>query len=121
MPSISTIHFGRSNVYGRSRLPSPATNRITFGFLWLATVPLTNGLVSQIFGIRYLATLTGIVFASHQLGSFTSIWIGGWVFDQTGSYDLVWQIAIGLGILAAIIHLPIDENPSKTPVPQAAG
>lgn len=90
------------------------------GFLWLATVPLTNALVGQIFGVKYLATLAGIVFASHQLGSFTSIWLGGWLFDETGSYDLVWNIAIGLGLLAAIIHLPINENPSKTPIPQPA-
>ena len=90
------------------------------GFLWLATVPLTNALVGQLFGIKYLATLAGIVFASHQLGSFTSILLGGWLFDQTGSYDLVWQLAIGLGILAALLHLPIDEKPSTTPVPQPA-
>ena len=90
------------------------------GFLWLATVPLTNALVGQLFGIRYLATLAGIVFASHQLGSFTSIWLGGWLFDQTGSYDLVWNMAIGLGLLAAILHLPINEKPSQTPVPQPA-
>ena len=90
------------------------------GFLWLATVPLTNALVGQIFGIKYLATLAGIVFASHQLGSFTSILLGGWLFDQTGSYDLVWQMAIGLGVLAALLHLPINEKPSATPVPQPA-
>ena len=92
----------------------------SIGFLWLATVPLTNALVGQLFGIRYLATLAGIVFASHQLGSFTSVWLGGWLFDETGSYELVWQIAIGLGLLAALLHLPINEKPMETTKAQPA-
>lgn len=102
---------------------SPASTLVfafCIGFLWLATVPLTNGLVGQMFGIRYLATLAGIVFASHQVGSFTSLYLGGWLFDATGSYDLVWQIAIGLGIVAALIHLPIKIYPKGEPVPQPA-
>jgi len=102
---------------------SPASTLVfsfCLGFLWLATVPLTNGLVGQMFGIRYLATLAGIVFASHQLGSFTSLYLGGWLFDTTGSYDLVWQIAIALGIISALIHLPIKIHPKGEPLPQPA-
>ena len=122
---LSILYFLRSVVIaGFIFLPISEYSVIAFsffiGFLWLATVPLTNALVGQLFGIKYLATLAGIVFASHQLGSFTSIWLGGWLFDETGSYDLVWNIAIGLGLLAALIHLPINEKPSKTPVPQPA-
>ena len=80
------------------------------GLLWLGTVPLTTGLVAQMFGVRYLATLGAIVFLSHQLGSFTGSWIGGVVFDATGSYDIMWYWAIALGIVAAVIHLPIKEQ-----------
>ncbi len=80
------------------------------GLLWLGTVPLTTGLVAQMFGVRYLATLGAIVFLSHQLGSFTGSWIGGVVFDATGSYDIMWYWAIALGVVAAVIHLPIKEQ-----------
>ena len=122
---LSTIYFLRSIVIaGFVFFPASETSVLIFaffiGFLWLAPVPLTNALVGQIFGIRYLATLAGIVFASHQLGSFTSIWVGGWLFDTTGSYELVWQIAIALGIFAALVHLPINETPLKKTVSQAA-
>lgn len=79
------------------------------GLLWLGTVPLTNGLVSQIFGVRYITTLFGIVFFGHQVGSFFGVWLGGYAFDMTGSYDLVWFGSIALGLLAAILHLPIDD------------
>ena len=90
------------------------------GFLWLATVPLTNALVGQLFGLKYLATLAGIVFCSHQLGSFSSILLGGYLFDATGSYTVVWQIAIGLGIVAGLLHLPINEMATEPdPVPAA--
>lgn len=92
----------------------------SIGFLWLATVPLTHALVGQMFGIKYLATLAGIVFASHQVGSFISVWLGGWLFDTTSSYDLIWQLAIGLGLLAALLHLPIKDEPKETPQPQPA-
>ena len=81
------------------------------GLLWLGTVPLTSGLVAQIFGVRYMATLFGIVFFSHQLGSFLGVWIGGAVYDATGSYDSVWIASIALGIAAALIHMPIAEKP----------
>jgi predicted MFS family arabinose efflux permease len=81
------------------------------GMLWLGTVPLTSGLVAQIFGVRYMATLFGFVFFSHQLGAFLGAWLGGYVFDATGSYDMVWWIAVGLGLVAAALHLPIDDRP----------
>ncbi len=80
------------------------------GFLWLGTVPLTSGLVGQIFGVRYLSTLFGFVFFGHQIGSFLGVWLGGLVFDMTGSYTPVWYGGIALGIFAAIVHWPIDER-----------
>jgi MFS family permease len=112
---LSTIYFLRSIVITVFILfPISSTSVLVFcfciGFLWLATVPLTYALVGQIFGIRYLATLSGIVFCSHQFGAFTSVWMGGYLYDLLGSYDLVWQIAIALGILAALLHLPINES-----------
>lgn len=91
------------------------------GLLWLATVPLTNGLVAQIFGVQYLSMLGGFVFFSHQIGSFLGVWLGGFMFDRTGSYHLVWLIAIGLGIVAAIANLPIDERKiERLPRPASA-
>ncbi|MBM3564686.1 MAG: MFS transporter [Alphaproteobacteria bacterium] len=81
------------------------------GLLWLGTVPLTSGLVAQIFGVRYMATLFGIVFFSHQVGSFLGAWLGGRLFDMTGSYDLMWWISVALGIAAGILHLPIADKP----------
>ncbi|GAA4350411.1 MFS transporter [Variovorax defluvii] len=80
------------------------------GLLWLGTVPLTNGLISQVFGVRYIATLFGFVFFGHQVGSFLGVWLGGHVFDLTKSYALVWLGAIGLGLLAAALHWPIDDR-----------
>jgi MFS family permease len=79
------------------------------GLIWLGTVPLTNGLVSQIFGVRYITTLFGIVFFGHQLGAFLGVWLGGYVFDLTKSYDLLWFGSIALGLLAAALHMPIDD------------
>ena len=81
------------------------------GFLWLGTVPLTSGLVGQIFGIRYLSTLYGIVFLSHQVGSFFGAWLAGLFYDRTGSYDAAWAASIALGLLAALVHLPIRDAP----------
>ena len=80
------------------------------GFLWLSTVPVTNATVAQIFGVAHLSMLSGFVFFSHQVGSFAGAWLGGVLYDRTGSYDLVWYIAIGLGLLAAIVNLPIQER-----------
>lgn len=81
------------------------------GFTWLGTVPLTTGIVAQIFGARYLATLVGIVFLMHQTGSFLGAWLGGLVFEQTGSYDIMWWSVVAFGLLAALVHLPINERP----------
>lgn len=81
------------------------------GFLWLGTVPLTSGLVGHIFGVRYLSTLFGIVFFGHQVGSFLGVWLGGVVYDATGSYDAIWVASIILGIAAALLHAPIAERP----------
>jgi MFS family permease len=82
----------------------------TMGLLWLSTVPLTNAIVAQVFGVRYLGMLSGLVFFSHQVGSFLGVWLGGKLFDATGAYDTVWGICILLGVLSALIHLPIDER-----------
>ena len=92
------------------------------GFLWLATVPLTSGIVAQVFGTRYLTTLWAIVFFSHQLGAFLGVWLGGRVYDSTGSYTTVWLAAIALGLIAAVVHLPIREQPwqPSLPAPQPA-
>ncbi len=79
------------------------------GLLWLSTVPPTNATVAQIFGVAHLSMLSGFVFFSHQIGSFMGVWLGGYLYDRTGSYDLVWYIAIGLGLLAALVNLPIKE------------
>jgi MFS family permease len=80
------------------------------GFLWLGTVPLTNGLVSQVFGVRYIGTLFGFVFFGHQLGAFLGVWLGGHVFDATRSYDALWLGSIALGLAAAALHWPIDDR-----------
>ncbi len=82
-----------------------------FGITWLGTVPLTNGVVAGMFGVRHLAMLGGIVFLFHQIGSFFGSWMGGYVFDAAGSYDIVWMIAIGLSVTATLLNLPIDERP----------
>ena len=82
----------------------------TMGLLWLSTVPLTNAIVAQVFGVRYLGMLSGMVFFSHQVGSFLGVWLGGRLFDATGSYDTIWGICILLGVVAALCHLPIDER-----------
>jgi len=81
------------------------------GLLWLGTIPLTNGLVGQIFGLRYMAMLTGIVFFGHQIGSFCGIWLAGYLYDTTGSYNGVFMISIALGIFAGLVHLPVNERP----------
>ena len=86
---------------------------ITFGLLWLSTVPPTNGIVAQIFGTKYLSSLFGIVFFSHQIGAFFGSYLGGYFFDLYGSYDYAWYAAIGLSIFATLVHLPIDEKPLK--------
>ena len=86
------------------------------GSLWLATVPLTSGLVAHLYGLRYMGTLYGLVFFSHQLGSFVGVWLGGRMYDLTGDYTLVWWIGVAVGAFSAIVHLPIKEN-RPAPVP----
>ena len=90
------------------------------GTLWLSTVPPTNATIAQIFGEQHLSMLGGFVFCSHQLGSFMGVWLGGYLYDATGSYDIVWYIAIGLGVLAGLVNLPIKEAPIQRAQPQAA-
>lgn len=89
---------------------------IVMGLLWLSTVPPTNALVATMFGTRYLGMLGGIVFFSHQVGSFLGVWLGGVLYDQTGSYDIVWWIGVALGIFAAVVHWPIKEEGVKREV-----
>jgi len=81
------------------------------GLLWLGTVPLTNGLVAQIFGLRYAAMLASIVFFGHQLGSFIGVWLAGYLYDATGSYNGAFLTSIGLGVFAALVNLPVNEKP----------
>src|SRR5262249_55825721 len=87
----------------------------TLGLLWLGTVPLTSGLVAQIFGPTYLSMLYGIVFLSHQLGSFFGAWLGGLAYDVLGSYDAMWWICLALGLAAAALHWPIADRPLRQP------
>ena len=83
---------------------------ILIGLLWLSTVPLTSGLIGQIFGLHYMSTLFGIVFFGHQIGSFFGVWIGGFVFDRFGSYDIVWWAGVALGLISALLHWPINDK-----------
>ena len=122
---LSAIYFARSVVIALFVwMPlSPFTVyafAIALGLLWLSTVPLTNGIVAQLFGVRYLAMLAGFAFLSHQVGSFLGAWLGGKLYDQTGSYDLVWWLSIALGIAAGLINLPIDERELKRRVTATA-
>ena len=80
------------------------------GLTWLGTVPLTSGLIAKVFGTRHLGTLFGVVFLSHQLGSFLGAWLGGYVFDATGSYTLIWAATALAGLFAALLHFPIDDT-----------
>lgn len=84
---------------------------IVMGSMWLATVPLTSGLVAHIYGLRYMGTLYGIIFFSHQLGSFSGVWLGGRMYDLYGDYTMVWWVGVGVGAFSAIVHLPIRERP----------
>ena len=81
------------------------------GALWLATVPLTSGLVAHIYGLRYMGTLYGFVFLSHQIGGFLGVWLGGRLYDLYGDYTLVWWVGVGVGAFSALVHLPIREKP----------
>ncbi len=113
---LAAIYAGRTIVAGLFILmPITPTSVIIFsiamGSLWLATVPLTSGLVAHIYGLRYMGTLYGIVFFSHQLGSFLGVWLGGRMYDAFGDYTLVWWIGVGVGAFSAIVHLPVKERP----------
>ena len=83
------------------------------GLLWLSTIPPTSGLVSQIFGTRYMGILYGFVYLGHQVGSFTGVWLGGLIFDTTGDYVIIWVMAIALGLVSAGLHLPINDRPME--------
>ncbi|MDS9950987.1 MAG: MFS transporter, partial [Planktomarina sp.] len=112
---LSGIYLGRT-VIATAFIALPITPisviffSIAMGSLWLATVPLTAGLVAHIYGLRYMGTLYGIVFFSHQLGSFLGVWLGGKMYDIYGDYTAVWWIGIGIGLFSAIVHLPIKER-----------
>ena len=113
---LAGIYLGRTVVAALFiLLPMTPTTVLLFsaamGALWLATVPLTSGLVAHIYGLRYMGTLYGIVFLSHQLGGFLGVWLGGKMYDLTGSYTLVWWIGVGVGAFSAIVHLPVRERP----------
>lgn len=92
----------------------------TIGFLWLGTVPLTNGLIAQVFGVKYLSTLGGSAFLFHQVGSFLGVWMAGYLFDTTGSYTLMWVLTIAMGVASALLNLPIDERQIARPAIQSA-
>ena len=113
---LSLLYLGRALVIsGFLFISVTNTSALVFGsligFLWLATVPLTSGTVAQIFGSRYLSTLYGIVFFSHQIGSFLGVWLAGRMYDATGSYDIIWIAAILLSLASSLIHLPIADKP----------
>ena len=116
---LSGIYAGRSIAAAWFILTPPTAETViifsfAMGFLWLATVPLTSGLVAHIYGLRYMATLYGIVFFSHQLGSFVGVYLGGLLYDLYGSYYLVWWVGIAVGVFSSIIHLPVREEPRVT-------
>ena len=112
---LSTLYFSRAVVFAVF-LVFPVTPASIYlfsaviGFLWLGTVPLTSGLVAQIFGVRYLSTLFGMVFFSHQVGGFLGAWLGGFLYDLAGSYDVMWYISIALGLASTALHFPINDK-----------
>lgn len=113
---LSGIYTLRAVVIGAFLLaplsaPSVYLFAAAMGFLWLSTVPLTNGIIAGVFGVRHMSMLAGLVFFSHQIGSFIGVWLGGYLFTLQGNYDLVWGICIALGVLAALVNLPVDERP----------
>ena len=124
---LSAIYAGRAVII-LALLLAPANELTVYlfaaamGLLWLSTVPLTTGIVAQMFGLRFMATLFGIVFLSHQVGSFLGVWLGGLLYDQTGSYDAMWWAGVGFGIFAALVHLPINDAPlARLRTAQAGG
>jgi predicted MFS family arabinose efflux permease len=122
---LSAIYFLRAIAIAAFLLvPTTPTSALAFGaamgVLWLSTVPLTSGLVALMFGVRYMATLFGFVFFSHQLGAGIGVWLGGFLYERTGSYDAVWWLGAALGIFAALVNLPIREQPVTRLAPAAA-
>jgi predicted MFS family arabinose efflux permease len=124
---LSIIYFGRAlAVLAFISFPVTPLSSILFGaamgLLWLSTVAPTNGIIALMFGTRWLATLAGVAFFSHQVGGFLGVWLGGLVFVNTGSYDVVWWLSILFGVLSAVINLPIVEKPvvRAAAVPAAA-
>ena len=117
---LSAIYAGRTVIAAWFIItPMTPTTVLIFsaamGSLWLATVPLTSGLIAHIYGLRYMGTLYGIVFFSHQLGSFAGVWLGGKMYDVYGDYTLVWWVGVGVGAFSALIHLPVNEKRSAQP------
>ena len=113
---LSFIYFTRALIIlGLLLVPANELTIYLFaasmGLLWLSTVPLTTGIVVQMFGLKFMATLFGLVFLSHQVGSFIGVWMGGLLYDRTGSYDAMWWAGVGFGVFAAIVHLPINDKP----------
>ena len=113
---LSLIYTGRTiAALAFIMLPITPTSVVIFsiamGSLWLATVPLTSGIIGYIYGLKFMGTLYGIVFLSHQIGSFVGVWLGGMFYDMYGSYNIVWWVGIGVGAFSAIIHLPVKETP----------
>jgi predicted MFS family arabinose efflux permease len=113
---LSAIYFARSlAIVAFITLPASPASAIMFGaamgLLWLSTVPPTNGLIVVMFGTRWLTMLAGMAFFSHQVGGFLGVWLGGILYERTGSYDVVWWGAIALGLISALINLPIVEKP----------
>jgi MFS family permease len=123
---LSFIYFARAAViavffFAPLTAMSTYIFAATLGLVWLSTVPPTNAIVAQVFGVRYLSMLSGFTFLSHQIGSFLGAWLGGKLYDTTGSYDVVWYLAIALGIVAGLLNLPIDEREiRRTPAPAGA-
>ena len=116
---LAWIYLGRTVLSAWFILiPMTPTTVLVFsavmGSLWLATVPLTSGLVAYIYGLKYMGTLYGLVFLSHQIGSFVGVWLGGDFYDRFGSYEIVWWVGVGTGLLSAIIHLPVKEMPYQS-------
>jgi MFS family permease len=117
---LSAIYTGRTVIAAWFIMaPMTPTTVLIFsaamGSLWLATVPLTSGLIAHIYGLRYMGTLYGIVFFSHQLGSFAGVWLGGKMYDVYGDYTMVWWVGVGVGAFSALIHLPVNEKRSTQP------
>ena len=116
---LASIYFARTLLFAWFILtPMTPVTVIIFsifiGSLWLATVPLTSGLVAYIYGLKYMGTLYGLVFLSHQIGSFVGVWLGGDFYDRFGSYEIVWWVGVGTGLLSAIVHLPVKEMPYQS-------